>query len=138
MAVSIEHDPATGGNVVRFTLPGDVHEGPVSVVGSFNDWTPGAHPMLPEDDATLSATAVVDGAEVHFRYLGSDGVWFDDPDADEVTADGSVVRAPAHDPAPGAADPAPAEAAPADAPGPAKAAARAGRARRKAQDPATS
>ena len=33
------------------------------------------------------------GETVRFRYLGEQGRWFDDADADEITADGSVVHA---------------------------------------------
>ena len=36
-------------------------------------------------------------SEVLFRYLGHNGQWFDDPDADEITADGSILR-PATEP----------------------------------------
>ena len=32
---------------VIFSLPLDQPAGEVSVVGSFNDWTPGAHRLLP-------------------------------------------------------------------------------------------
>jgi hypothetical protein len=31
------------------------------------------------------------GTTVRFRYLGEDGHWFDEPEADAVDADGSVV-----------------------------------------------
>jgi hypothetical protein len=29
---------------------------------------------------------------VRFRYLGVGGVWFDDPDAHEITGEGSLLR----------------------------------------------
>lgn len=35
--------------------------------------------------------AVPSGQDVHFRYLGSDGHWFDDPDA-KITPGGSVLH----------------------------------------------
>ncbi len=31
------------------------------------------------------------GTTVRFRYLGENGRWFDDDDADEITVEGSVV-----------------------------------------------
>lgn len=93
MAISVHRNPATGEMTLELSLPGDVHEGPVSVVGSFNNWTPGVDLMLPENGDTRSAIIVVtDEADVHFRYLGSGDAWFDDPDADEVTDQGSVVH----------------------------------------------
>jgi hypothetical protein len=32
------------------------------------------------------------GTSVHFRYLGEDGRWFDDPEADAITDVGSLVQ----------------------------------------------
>lgn len=79
--------------IVVFTLESDAVVGEVSVVGSFNGWTAGVDTLVLQDDGTLAATVVVDATQdVHFRYLAEDGVWFDDPDADEVTPAGSVVR----------------------------------------------
>jgi hypothetical protein len=34
------------------------------------------------------------GGSVHFRYLGENGLWFDDPDADAITETGGVVQPP--------------------------------------------
>ena len=31
------------------------------------------------------------GSDVHFLYLGENGTWFDDPDADRIGADGGYV-----------------------------------------------
>ncbi|MEO7260212.1 MAG: isoamylase [Jatrophihabitantaceae bacterium] len=73
-------------------LPDDIHDGPVSVVGSFNDWTPGRHQLIRRANGTRSVTvAVQPGQEVRFRYLGSGGRWFDDPDARQVVVDGAVA-----------------------------------------------
>lgn len=78
---------------IHFVLPDDVHDGVVSVVGSFNDWRPGAHRMIKRSNGTRSISVSVPlGQEVRFRYLGVGGVWFDDPDAHEITAEGSHVR----------------------------------------------
>jgi 1,4-alpha-glucan branching enzyme len=78
---------------VTFSLPGKQEPGPVSVVGSFNEWTPGAHEMHEDDDGTLSVTVEVPyGAEVHFRYLAEGGRWFDDSAA-VADEEGGMIRA---------------------------------------------
>jgi 1,4-alpha-glucan branching enzyme len=93
MTIRIKREPATGQVSVQFVLPDEVHPGPVSVVGTFNDWKPGAHRMIRRSNGTRSVTVKVPADEdVRFRYLGSDGAWFDDPDADEITAEGCTVR----------------------------------------------
>lgn len=98
MTVHAEVDSATGETVLRFTLAGDIHEGPVSVVGSFNQWTPRKDVLEPQADGTRSVTVTVEpNTDVHFRYLGSGGTWFDDPDT-EATEYGSIIRAEARRP----------------------------------------
>jgi 1,4-alpha-glucan branching enzyme len=68
------------GNVrVTFALPADEPDGPVSVVGNFNDWDPLAHPLRLRANRTRSAAVTVPaGSTLHFRYLAEGGVWFDD------------------------------------------------------------
>jgi hypothetical protein len=64
---------------VTFALPADEPAGPVSVVGSFNDWNPLSHPLRRRANQTRSAAVTVQaGSTLHFRYLGDGGVWFDD------------------------------------------------------------
>ncbi len=72
--------PGRDGNVrVTFTLPADEPDGAVSVVGSFNDWNPFAHPLRRRANRTRSAAVSVQaGSTLHFRYLAEGGVWFDD------------------------------------------------------------
>lgn len=83
-----------GTATLTFVLPVPDLDGPVSVVGTFNDWTPGAHPLRRRSNGTASASVVVPaGSTVRFRYLGTHGRWFDDADADEITPEGSLVRA---------------------------------------------
>jgi hypothetical protein len=90
MAVRVNTDDKTGMTRVQFVLPDDVHDGPVSAVGDFNEWRPGAHRLVRRSNGTRSASVTVPaGREIRFRYLGSGGVWFDDP---EVAADGGLVR----------------------------------------------
>ncbi|MEV4313360.1 isoamylase [Actinocrispum sp. NPDC049592] len=67
---------------VTWVLPADVHDGPVSVVGCFNDWTPGMHVLGKRSNGTRSASfTTTAGTEIRFRYLGHGGHWFDDPEA---------------------------------------------------------
>ncbi|MDT4978461.1 MAG: hypothetical protein QOG07_340, partial [Pseudonocardiales bacterium] len=92
LAIRVTTDQRTGKSKVSFVLPDDVHDGPVSAVGTFNDWCPGAHKLVRRANGTRSASVMVPaGQAVRFRYLASGGVWFDDPDvpADEM---GGVVR----------------------------------------------
>ncbi len=68
---------------VTFVLPADQPAGEVSVVGDFNGWQPGAHPLSMREDG-MRAVSVTMPAEtqVHFRYLAHGGNWFDDHQAD--------------------------------------------------------
>jgi hypothetical protein len=69
---------------ITFALPADEPSGPVSVVGSFNDWNPLTHPLRKRANRTRSAAVTVQaGSTLHFRYLAEGGVWFDD---DSVSA----------------------------------------------------
>jgi 1,4-alpha-glucan branching enzyme len=72
--------PGRDGQVrVTFALPADEPDGAVSVVGSFNEWDPFAHPMRKRANRTRSAAVTVQaGTTLHFRYLAEGGVWFDD------------------------------------------------------------
>ena len=93
MAIRIKNDPAKAKTSVQFVLPDDIHDGPVSAVGTFNDWQPGAHRLIRRSNGTRSVTVdVVPGQELRFRYLGSGGVWFDDPEVHEFCADGGLLR----------------------------------------------
>jgi len=89
----LSRDPKTSAPRLTFAIPADAAPGAVSVVGDFNDWTPGAHVLRRRSNGTLSAAVNVrPGSVLRFRYLGENGHWFDEPDADYVDAHGSVVR----------------------------------------------
>ena len=93
MAVRTAAGAARSTVKVTFVLPDDVHPGPVSVVGDFNDWRPGAHRLVKRSNGTRSVSAEVPGGRaVRFRYLGSGGRWFDDPDAGQVDESGTVLH----------------------------------------------
>ena len=82
MAIRISTNDKAGTAKIQFVLPDDVHDGPVSAVGDFNHWQPGAHKLVRRSNGTRSVTVTVPaGQELRFRYLGSGGVWFDDPEA---------------------------------------------------------
>ena len=84
MAIRILAGPNSKKRKVKLVLPDDVHDGPVSAVGTFNDWTPGKHKLVRRSNGTRSVTLIVpSGQELRFRYLGSGGRWFDDPDAQD-------------------------------------------------------
>jgi 1,4-alpha-glucan branching enzyme len=93
MAVEMRTDPVSGELTATFTIAATAAVA-VSVVGSFNDWTPGLHSLEPADDGTVSVTVrVSQGEDLYFRYLDSNGLWFDDPESDAITENGSVVFA---------------------------------------------
>jgi 1,4-alpha-glucan branching enzyme len=88
----IRRKPVEDGVAVTFVLTDDL-DGQVSVVGDFNDWTPGAHLLHRGDDGTLSATVTMPaGRRIHFRYLASGGRWFNDPEADGYDGQGSLLE----------------------------------------------
>ena len=90
--MSIKIQPRRGSTRIQFILPDDVHDGPVSVVGTFNDWTPGVHKLVRRSNGTRSVSVEVPaGEEIRFRYLGSGGVWFDDEDAHLLEGRGALV-----------------------------------------------
>ena len=79
---------------VTFTLPAaeTPRDGVVSVVGSFNDWTPGRHELVPRRDGSRSVSVTLPAGEHRFRYLATGGLWFDDSAADRVDGTGSLLR----------------------------------------------
>jgi hypothetical protein len=93
VTIRIQVDPDTAQTKVFFVLPDDIHDGPVSAVGTFNDWTPGRHQLIRRRNGTRSvAVRVSPGTELRFRYLGSGGRWFDDPDLEPVGNEGLTLR----------------------------------------------
>ncbi|WP_424188295.1 isoamylase [Actinokineospora sp. G85] len=77
---------------VTFILDREDPPVPISVVGPFNDWTPGATRLRNRADGLRSATVVVPaGTEVAFRYLADDGTWRDDPDVHDRDEHGNPV-----------------------------------------------
>lgn len=76
----IKQQRKAGGADVTFVLPEADPAGKVSVVGDFNDWTPGVHTLVRRSNGTRSVkVAVPAGVAYRFRYLAENGEWFDDP-----------------------------------------------------------
>ncbi|MFD3548860.1 isoamylase early set domain-containing protein [Streptomyces sp. NPDC058655] len=67
---------------VTFVLPADRPPGQVSVVGDFNDWQPGTHPLKLRKDGKRAVTVELPAASTHaFRYLAAGDYWFNDDSA---------------------------------------------------------
>ncbi len=78
---------------LTFVLPQDAPGGRVSVVGDFNEWTPGVHTLVKRSNGTRSVKVpVARGASYRFRYLAEGGVWFDDPSVQVREAQDAVVQ----------------------------------------------
>ncbi len=86
----IKRGKPNGDGQVKITFTLDAEQsGPVSLVGSFNDWDPHTHPFKPRSNGRRSVVVNAPGSStLHFRYLGEGGRWFDDTDADEIQGDG--------------------------------------------------
>ncbi|WP_067976102.1 isoamylase early set domain-containing protein [Nocardiopsis trehalosi] len=86
--------PSKDGRVrITFALPNEEPQGPVSLVGCFNGWDPYAHPLKPRANGHRSVAVTLPASStVHFRYLGENGVWFDDEDADGLHEDGGRLH----------------------------------------------
>ena len=79
---------------LTFVLPQGAPGGRVSVVGDFNEWTPGVHTLVKRSNGTRSVKVpVTRGGSYRFRYLAEGGVWFDDPAVQHREAEDGVVHA---------------------------------------------
>jgi 1,4-alpha-glucan branching enzyme len=85
---------------VTFRVPKTVAKGAgaISIVGEFNDWTPGVTPMKSLKSGEFTATIDLPaGKEYQFRYLIDDQTWENDGKADKYVrtcfgdSDNSVV-----------------------------------------------
>lgn len=86
-------DRKSGSVKVTFALPLEAADGAVSVVGDFNDWTPGRNTLVKRANGTRSTVVTLPpGTVTRFRYLGEGGYWFDDHDADRIDEHGGVIH----------------------------------------------
>lgn len=71
---------------ITFVLPDDHPYGEkVSVVGEFNDWTPGEHPFVRRSNQTYSINVMLpEGGRYAFRYYSEDCGWINEEEADDV------------------------------------------------------
>ncbi len=76
---------------VTFSLSAD-GPGAVSVVGSFNDWTPGRHQLVDRRNGTRTVSVTLPSGEHRFRYLATGGVWFNDNSADGIDGWDGIIR----------------------------------------------
>ncbi|MFD3870267.1 isoamylase early set domain-containing protein [Streptomyces sp. NPDC058623] len=68
---------------ITFVLPAGHPAGPVSVVGDFNQWEPGLHPLVVRPDGSRAVTVTLPVDHHHrFRYLADGGHWLDEEEAD--------------------------------------------------------
>lgn len=67
---------------VTFSIPAEGSAAKVSVVGEFNDWDQTATPLRTKGDVRCASLVLPAGSRYAFRYVTSDGQWFDDDAAD--------------------------------------------------------
>ena len=84
----IRRSTLAGGEAVKVTFA-VADDRPVSVVGDFNGWDPGAHPLRRRSNGTRSVVVQLPpSATFRFRYLADGGDWFDDTAADGLEPNG--------------------------------------------------
>ncbi|MBB1499908.1 hypothetical protein H5397_00410 [Propioniciclava sp. MC1683] len=137
----LHRSPARAGlRTLTFTLPLE-WAGRASVVGNFNDWTPGRLTLSADGDVARASVELPDDYIAVFRYLGEGDHWFDEPEADMVDGGGSVVWPEPWasgvvevEDAPEAGEPAPAKDAAPRKPSPAEKAKKVGKKRREREE----
>ncbi len=77
---------------VTFSLPANEPAGVVSVVGTFNDWTPGRHELVHRRLGTRSVARTLGAGEHRNRSLARGCGRLDDPTADHVDGDSGLLR----------------------------------------------
>lgn len=70
---------------VTFVLPEDhPYEDDISVVGDFNEWTPGEHRFVRRSNQTYSTNVLLPEAErFAFRYYSEEDGWINEEEADD-------------------------------------------------------
>jgi hypothetical protein len=79
---------------ITFRLEDATVTGPTSVVGNFNDWSPGRNRFLYRGRGIHAAVVLVPEGEVlRLRYLGPDGYWHNPANVDLVEGQDAIVVA---------------------------------------------
>ncbi|NBB86503.1 MAG: glycoside hydrolase [Bacteroidetes bacterium] len=82
----IEKDLSPAGKSMRvhFSLPAEVAEESVAIVGDFNDWDPAADPMelQPINGIWKKRISFKPGTEIEFKYWVDGDDWRNDEEAD--------------------------------------------------------
>jgi len=61
----------------------------IYVAGTFNNWDEYSLPMKKQKDGSFMLEIELPAGEKHlFRYVGADGLWFNDPEADAYEPSG--------------------------------------------------
>lgn len=81
----LKREPGSDGEKITFAVE---TAKAVSVVGDFNGWDPGAHPLQKRSNGKRSVSVVLPPGKWAFRYLADGDQWFDDPDADDLEPNG--------------------------------------------------
>lgn len=73
---------------VTFVLPDDHPYGEdVSVVGDFNNWTPGEHRFVRRSNQTYSTNVLLsEDRQYAFRYYSEEKGWINEEDADDYVS----------------------------------------------------
>jgi hypothetical protein len=89
----LERKEGKKGTTVTFVLPQDATADAISVVGDFNDWTPGTHVFEARTDGSRAVSVLLPAGSVSaFRYLGEGGRWFDEPEPDARDGVNGYIR----------------------------------------------
>ncbi|MFI5041397.1 MAG: isoamylase early set domain-containing protein [Acidimicrobiales bacterium] len=73
---------------VTFSIPVDWVDRAASVVGDFNDWDPAATPLRKRGSVRTASVMLAAGRSYRFRYVDTDGHWYDDPEPDTMVPNG--------------------------------------------------
>jgi 1,4-alpha-glucan branching enzyme len=73
---------------VTFVLDETPAEQPVFVAGDFNDWSRETAFKKAKDGSLRATVTLPPGEKTRFRYVTSDGTWFDEPRADGYEENG--------------------------------------------------
>jgi hypothetical protein len=77
---------------ITFSLPAGEPGGTVSVVGDFNDWAPGVTVLAKRTNGQRSVAGTLPpNSKYRFRYLGENGHWFDDDEAERDGDAGLII-----------------------------------------------